>query len=261
MFTMKHLFSVLAIAVCATAFSIQVQAQVVIDRPAEFMTIDSQGNLYLIQDATLYKYASDGRLLSSYTNNMLGHIASVDADNPLKVMLFFQEAGCILFLDDHFAPIGDQIDLFSKGLSTISLATYSTKNNIILYDETNSDLIIMDINFNVKEKIQLNFDDFHPYQLFDVNEKMIVMQDKEQGTFFFDDFGTFEKNIVVTSEFPVQIIGDVIYYLNDGQLRSYNFKQLEGNVIGNVPEGTKQALLYHNSYIFLDSKGAFILSK
>lgn len=258
---MKHLFSVLFIAFYLCAFHFQAQAQVVIDRPAEFMTIDSQGNLYLVQDATLYKYASDGRLLSSYTNNMLGHISSVDADNPLKVMLFYQDAGCILFLDDHFAPIGDQIDLFSKGLHTISLATYSTKNNIILYDDINSELIIMDLNFNVKEKIQNNFDDFHPYQLFDVNEKMIVMQDKEQGTFFFDDFGTFEKNIVIASEFPLQIIGDIIYYLKDGQLKSYHFTQLEGNVIGNVPEGTKQALVYHNSFIFMDPKGAFILSK
>lgn len=258
---MKHLFSVLFIAFCLGALHFQVQAQVVIDRQAESITIDSQGNLYLIQDATLYKYASDGRLLSSYTNNMLGHIASVDADNPLKIMLFYEDAGTILFLDDHFAPIGDQIDLFSKGLSTISLATYSTKNNIILYDEINSDLIIMDLYFNVKEKIHNNFEDFHPFQLFDVNEKMIVMQDKEQGSFFFDDFGTFEKNIVVASEFPVQIVGDVIYYIKEGQLRSYNYKQLEGNVIGNIPEGTKQALVYHNSFIFLDPKGAFILSK
>lgn len=256
---MKKVVVLIAIILGIQTSCFQANAQVVIDQAAESMAVDPQGNVYLIADAKLSKYASDGRLLSTYTNNMLGHISSIDADNPLKIMLFYKDAGVILFLDDQFAQIGDQIDLFAQGFSTISLAAYSSKSEIILYDEVNSELIILDMHFNVKEKIHNNFEEFHPNRLFDVNEKMIVMQDAAQGVFFFDNFGTYEKNIMLLSENPIQIIENQIFYLAEKQLRSYDFQKLEGNILGNVPDGTKQALIYRDSYIFLDDKGAFII--
>ena len=143
----RNLLLMLTICFCLTSQAQQYMQKKIIEQVAEMIAVDPQGNIYAINDATLFKYAPDGNLLHSYNNNLLGNISSIDVDNPMKIMLFYRDAGSILFLNDKLSPIGDMVDLYSKGLTTISLATYSTKNELILYDESNTDLILLDLYF------------------------------------------------------------------------------------------------------------------
>lgn len=246
------LFVLLAILICD--IQAQTDEPVVIEQAAQTIAVDPQGNVYAVDDATLYKYAPDGTLLYNFTNNMLGRIASIDVDNPLKIMLFYRDAGSIVFLNDKLSPIGDHIDLFSKGLTTISLATYSTKNNLILFDESNADLIILDFYFNEKERIHYNFNPFQPVILKDLNEKKIFMQDPQHGIYFFDSFGTYDKNIAILSDSPVQVIKDYVFYIKNNQLISYNYSRLETDTLTKLPEKTRQALVYLNKIILSDGK-------
>ena len=235
---------------------------VVIEQIAQSIAVDPQGNIYAVNDATLYKYAPDGTLLYTYNDNLLGHISSIDVDNPLKIMLFYRDAGFIVFLSDKLSPIGDRVNLFSKGLTTIGLATYSTKNELILYDESNTDLILLDFYFREKERIHYDFTDFQPILLTNVNEKITVMQDPQQGVFFFDNFGTFDKNIAITTGFPVQIIKGNILYVKDNQLNSYNYETLDARMVANisdVAETVQQVLISHNRMILLDEKNIKII--
>ena len=232
----------------------QTNEAVIIEQAAQIIAVDPQGNVYAVDDATLYKYEPSGSLLYSYTNNMDGNISSIDVDNPLKVMLFYREAGCIVFLNDKLSPIGDKIYLFNKNLTTISLATYSTKNNIILYDEANTDLIILDFYFNEKERIHYNFNEFYPVILKDINEKKIYMQDPQHGIYLFDSFGTYDKNIAILSDYPVQISKDIIFYIKDNQLNSYNYFSLDADNPTTIPEGIRQALVYQNKLILSNGK-------
>ncbi len=213
----KKLALIILLAMICTAQA-QTFETVIIEQNAQQIAVDPQGNIYAVNDATLYKYAPDGTLLYTYNDNMLGHISSIDVDNPLKIMLFYHDAGFIIFLNDKLSPIGDKVNLFSKGLTSIGLATYSTRNELILYDESNTDLILLDFYFREKERIHYDFTDFQPIQLTNVNEKINVMQDPRQGVFFFDNFGTFDKNIAITSELPVQIVKDYILYVKDNHL-------------------------------------------
>ncbi|MBO4655015.1 MAG: hypothetical protein J5644_05685 [Bacteroidales bacterium] len=232
----------------------QTDEAVIIQQASQSIAIDPQGCIYAVNDATLSKYNSNGELLYSYTNNLLGDIASIDVDNPLKIMLFYRDAGSIVFLNDKLSPIGNTLDLFSKGLTTISLATYSTKNNLILYDEANGDLIILDFYFNEKERIHYNFNLFQPVILKDVNEKKIYMQDTKKGIYFFDSFGTYDMNIAVLSDYPVQIFKDYIFYIKDYQLNRYTYSRLENEQLAELPENTLQALVYQHKIILSDGK-------
>lgn len=228
-----------------------------ISQNAEFMAVDHQGCTYLVHDATLFKYSLDGKFLFSYSDNMMGQISSIDVGNPLKIMIFYKDAGVIRFLNDKLSPIGNDIDLFASGLNTTSLATYSTKNEIILFDENNNDLVILDFYFNVKERIHNNFSNFHPFMLMDVNEKMIVMQDAEQGIFFFDNFGTFEKTIPLLSPLLAQVIGDDILYVADGKLCSYNHRKLEAYDINIDTSNLKQILRFQHQFFLLKDDGVY----
>lgn len=239
----------------------QPSTPVVIEQIAQSIAVDPQGNIYAVNDATLYKYAPDGTLLYTYNENLLGHISSIDVDNPLKIMLFYRDAGFIVFLNDKLSPIGDKVDLFSKGLTTISLATYSTKNELYLFDESNTELVILDFYFREKERVHYDFQEFLPTLLKDVNEKMIVMHDPRRGVFFFDNFGTFDKNITITSELPVQIVKDNILYVKDNQLSRYNFQRLEQQQLCDIPEEVIQVLVYQDKIILLDDKSIKIIQQ
>ena len=239
----------------------QPSTPVVIEQSAQSIAVDPQGNIYAVNDATLNKYAPDGTLLYTYHDNLLGHISSIDVDNPLKIMLFYRDAGFIVFLNDKLSPIGDKVNLFFKGYTTIGLATYSTKNELILYDESNTDLILMDFYFSEKERIHYDFTEFQPIQLTNVNEKITVMQDPRQGVFFFDNFGTFDKNIAITSELPVQIVKDNILYVKDNQLNRYNFQRLDQQQLCEIPEEVIQVLVYQDKIILLDDKSIKIIQQ
>ncbi len=242
----------------------QTESGITIKQEADLMSIDPQGCLYLVNNSTLYKFNLDGTLQYTYTNNILGSIASIDVDNPLKIMLFYRDAGTILFLNDKLAPIGDAIDLFSKGFTTISLATYSTKNNLILYDEANTDLLILDFYFQVQERIHYDFDEFTPFLLKDIHERMLLMQDGQAGIFFFDGFGTFEKNIALYSPYPVQLLGDWIFFIDAGedresQIKQYNHLTLESKTMAKIAETVRQVLIYRDKIILLDEKKVKII--
>ena len=239
----------------------QPSTPVVIEQSAQSIAVDPQGNIYAVNDATLNKYAPDGTPLYTYHDNLLGHISSIDVDNPLKIMLFYRDAGFIVFLNDKLSPIGDKVNLFFKGYTTIGLATYSTKNELILYDESNTDLILMDFYFSEKERIHYDFTEFQPIQLTNVNEKITVMQDPRQGVFFFDNFGTFDKNIAITSELPVQIVKDNILYVKDNQLNRYNFQRLDQQQLCEIPEEVIQVLVYQDKIILLDDKSIKIIQQ
>lgn len=252
---MKNLGIFILMILCfACNVCAQTDESLVIEQTAQIIAVDPQGNIYAVDDITLYKYAPDGKLLFTISSSMDGPISSIDVDNPMKIMLFYREAGAIMFLDDKLAPIGNVIDLFSKGLTTISLATYSTKNNIILYDEANTDLIILDFYFNEKERIHYNFNDFNPVILKDINEQKIYMQDTNDGIYFFDSFGTYDKSIAILSGFPVQVSKDVIFFVKNNQLYSYNYLNLEAHTLTDLPEETQQVLVYQNKIILSNGK-------
>lgn len=219
------------------------------------MAIDPQGLLYAVSDATLYKYTADGKLLYSYTDNMLGRIHSIDVDNPLKIMVFYQESGSIVFLNDKLAPIGDAIDLYGQGFNTISAATYSTRNELILFDETNNDLLFLDFYFKIKEKIHYGIAEIHPIQMTNISEKMLIIQDAEGGVMFFDHFGTFEKQLNFHTDRIVQVQGDYVYYLKDDSLLRYDGLHLTMEEVMKSPPGALQAFIHRTDVYFLTEEG------
>ena len=163
------------------------------------VSVDPNGNVYVIDGSTLYKLTQNGSewVKSQYSNFQLGDIASVDVDNPLKIMLFYQDEGMILFLDEKMNPLMEPLNLMDAGMNNISLATYSTDNTIWLYDVVLHDLI--NVNFQLKElsRNHLSIENFEPTQLISLQEKQLAMDDYMCDVAFFDAFGTYLKTIRV----------------------------------------------------------------
>jgi hypothetical protein len=223
---------------------------------ANFITIDPYGNIYAVKEAQLSKFSPQGKLLYKYSDNTLGTIYSVDVFNPMKIMLFYKDAGTLVFLNEQLTLIKDPISLFDANFFSISLASYSTANQIHLYDNTHKYLITLDFNMREISKTPINFPSFNPTQMIELEEKRLAMHQPEAGIFFFDAFGTFITLIPILTSHTVEVTSELIYYTDNNQVSIYNYKILNGDILSLSIAEAKQTLLFRNKMIVLLQNGA-----
>lgn len=252
------------------AYAQERPSYIIKDSLCEGFTLDIQGNLYLWHDSQLDKFSSTGEHLFSYSNPSLGHILNVDAANPLKTMIFFQESGEILFLDNKLAPLGNPLDLFANNFNNVTLAAFATTNRLVLYDQNNQDLIITDLSLKVINKTHLTFEGFNPTQLQVCNEKDIVFNNPTDGVYLFDKFGTFDKKIDLPDIHYLFLNNQHnLLYSTQNTLSSYNIKELKmsliyANIAGLKQFYPKQEKTYSDvapfDFYFMDKTGIFSAS-
>src|ERR1035438_5404402 len=66
-------------------------------------TTDKLGNTYVIADNQLLEFDSKGNPLANYSETNLGSLRSIDASNPLKLVLYYPDFGQINTLDTKLA--------------------------------------------------------------------------------------------------------------------------------------------------------------
>lgn len=218
----------------------------------DVLTCDRNGNLYLINDAVLLKIDQTGTILGTYNNSYLGTITSIDVSNPLKIMVFYQYSGMIVFLDDKLVALQDALDLSTRNFFNISLAAFSTDNRIWLYDNLKEELITVDFQLRELQRNRLTINNLAPTQLIALKEQRVVMQNPETGILFFDNFGTYLKTIAIQTELPIHVDQENIYYLNQNQYIAYNYRKLSSLTICSLPDAVKQAITIRNKIFYLD---------
>ena len=218
---------------------------------ANYIKIDPYGNLYAVKEAQLSKFSPQGRLLYTYSKNSLGVISSIDVFNPMKIMLFYQDAGMLVFLNEQLSLITDPISLFENNYSTISLASYSSANQIHLYDNTHKYLLTLDFFMREISKTPINFPAFNPQKMIELEEKSLAFHDSETGIYLFDAFGTFNKLVPIITSNPVTVTSELIYYTNNNELFIYNYKTLNAETKQLPVSDVIQTLYYRNNMIVL----------
>jgi len=253
---MKKILCILMLVALNVAYAQERPSYFIKDSLCNNFTMDTQGNLYLWHGSTLDKYDATGRILFHYNNPTLGSITSTDATNPMKTMLFFQESGVILFLDNKLAPIGNPLDLFASNFNTITLAAFATTNRLVLFDQSNQDLYITDLNLKVISKTHCTFDQFNPTQLQVFHEQNIIFNNPVDGVYFFDKFGTYEKKISIPNINYFHFIkNSELYYLSNDGLFLYSMKEMQQYLMMFTEHMTKSVYIYSEYAYFLDNNG------
>jgi hypothetical protein len=222
---------------------------------ADFIKLDPYGNIYAVKKSQLYKFSPQGNLLFNYSDKTLGVISSIDVFNPMKIMLFYQDAGVLVFLNEQLAPIGESISLFNANYFTISLASYSAANQIHLYDDVNRYLITLDFFMREISRTPLNFPSFNPIKMIELEEKSLAMHDPELGIFLFDAFSTFNKLIPVITSQSVTVTQDLIYYTNNNEVAIYNYRTMSTETQQLPVSNVIQTQFYRNNMVLLLQDG------
>ncbi len=214
-------------------FSVTVFAQyplkTELDVQADYFTSDNLGNAYLIKGHEIFKYLPNGKLFNRYSNLMLGNITSVDATNPLKLLLFYRDFSKIQFLDNQLAENRGIISLQDLGLEQSTLACTSFDNGFWIYDQISFSLIRFNQAFDkVQEARNINQNiGYEPQPNFLVESgDWIYLNNPQTGILVFDIFGTYFKTIPVKELDMFQVSGQNLLYYKNGKLLSYNLKTL-----------------------------------
>jgi len=201
-----------------------------IDVVAKFITTDYMGNIYLVKQSEIVKYSSEGMQISSFSDRNAGTITSVDASNPLRVQVFYQDFGQIIYLDDVLSVIGSKISLLDQGLDQATLSCSSWDDGIWLYDPQDfqlkrmgSDLSLSHQSGNINQLLDV---EVNPICVLEKNN-YVYLNDPAIGILVFDQFGTYFKTLPVRGIVHFQVGAEQLFYLQDGHLMSYDLKTFQ----------------------------------
>ncbi|MGZ4100177.1 MAG: hypothetical protein ACXVNM_14925, partial [Bacteroidia bacterium] len=114
--------SVIALIIFFCSFIKWDQPQrIVIKSKLDYFTTDNIGNVYTVKDDELVKYLPTGKFFLRYSNLKLGNITTVDATNPLKLVLYYRDFQQIVFLDNQLSLNSEPVSLEKLGYEQTDL--------------------------------------------------------------------------------------------------------------------------------------------
>lgn len=207
---------------------------------------------------TLYKFDATGKPLLNFSPPTRGRITSVDAWNPMKVLLFYEGSQEMLLLDRFLRPI-TTTQLADYSLSGIvRAASLSSDDGFWFFNETELKLQKLDIRSRasfVETPLNLILDKEH----FDVRmlreyQNTVYMLDYNGGIFVFDNLGNYKKKLPFTGLSHISFAGDEVYFLKEGKLHFFDLYQLKSRTIDLPSAKAYQAALVQENHIYLFTK-------
>ncbi|HRH61752.1 MAG TPA: hypothetical protein PLI68_00365 [Bacteroidia bacterium] len=225
-----------------------------------YFTTDNLGNCYLVDKNEITKYDVNGTVFNKFSIKAFGTIQSMDASNPMKLMVFYKDFSKIVYLDNTLSLNGNPIDLEELNLTQAKLICASHSDGIWLFNQQKFELIRLDKNLEVSQTTsninQLLGIELAPTYLCEY-ANLVYLNNPETGIVVFDIYGTYVKTIPILHLNKFQVINDMIYYLKDNKAVSYNLKTLVQNEI-KLPDmkytevRTEKGMLYAQSAELID---------
>ena len=99
-------------------------------------------NIWVIENKKVCKVTSKHELKPVYYNNLLGKPAAVDATDPFRIVVFYQQHQQIAILDNHGSSIGNTISIAALNLGEVTLVCRSSRGGVWLYHRETNELLL-----------------------------------------------------------------------------------------------------------------------
>ena len=224
----KKLIHIIALVSCCS-FVKDEPKHLYIKNKFELFTTDNIGNCYLVSGDEVKKYNAKGELLKVFSNKKLGKISSIDATNPLRILLFYKEQSQLLILDSQLSQNGNPIDLLNINLEQSDVVCTSFNNGIWLFNRQNNELVRLtqnlekavstgNLNTLLNTELKPNF--------MVENGSYLYLNNGNSGVLIFDIYGTYYKTISLFQLLRFQVVENNLYYYKDSVFSKYNMKLL-----------------------------------
>lgn len=218
-------------------------------------TTDQTGSYYEIYPNQIIKIGKNGQRQFTYSNNILGEIASVDVSNPMKIVVFFKEFSKITVLDNTLTAWDNVVDLNEVSLEETSLVCSSYNNGIWYYNPLKFQLTRLEhstknINSSANISNILN-KNIQPNFLVEFNNK-VYLNDPVNGILVFDIYGTYLKTIPIFGLTTFQVKEKYLLYVNqEGQIETYDFFTLEKSIYKPAQYANIKTVRIENKTIYI----------
>lgn len=173
-------------------------------------TTDNLGNIYLLTPTNQVKKIDDkGDSVAVYNDvKRYGKIYSIDATNPLKILVYYKDFSTIIVLD-RLLNVRATIELRKQNILQANVIAGSYDNNIWVYDELDSKLKKIDDNGNVlleSTDFRQAFDSVPtPVALYD-RDGQLYLYDPRKGLLVFDYYGAKKNNLQLLHLSDLQVL-------------------------------------------------------
>lgn len=161
------------------------------------LEVDYFNNIYTINGNELKKYSSNKKLLSSFSDALLGEITTIDVSNPLRLLLFYKEFNQILYLDQNLSPIAEPIDLYSYTDSETQVCCDASVGGFWIYNTDDNQAFHISKQGEIVNKSSLltsYFKDYIPSKMIEYHEKLYFLI-PSHSILILNKFGQFIQQI------------------------------------------------------------------
>jgi hypothetical protein len=162
-------------------------------------TVDNLGNIYVLnKDNQLKKVSPQGDSLAVFNDvRRYGKIASVDATNPLKILVYYREFSTIIELD-RFLNIVNTIDLRKLNILQARAVALAYDNNIWVFDELETTLKRIGDDGSLVDRttdFRQLFDSVPDPSVIRDQNGLVYLYDPVRGVYLFDHYGTLKSHL------------------------------------------------------------------
>ena len=205
--------------------------QKAINYPIVSFAINNLGELFIINtNNQLKKLNGKGDSVGVFNQvTKYGKLSYVDAQNPWRTILFYENFSTIVLLDKYLNVLTN-INLRRQNIFGVKAVAASYDNNIWLFDEQENKLKKMDD----AGKVLLETVDFRllfdsvpsPVQILD-RDGFVYLYDPKKGVYVFDYYGSFKNRLPFLNWKDLTVIEKNLYGFDDSNLYSYSLGSLD----------------------------------
>ncbi len=196
----------------------------------EDFSVDNLGNILLLDSNNqLKKVSPAGDSIAIYNNvRKYGKVFSVDAGNPLKILLYYRDFGTVVVLD-RLLNVRTTIDLRKQNIFQARAIAQSYDNAIWVYDEGEAKLKRIADDGSIIDQtgdFRLQLDEAPTPAYIEDHDRLVYLYDSSRGLLVFDYFGTLKNKLAFTGWQDFQLAGKYIVGRKGVLLERYQLSTL-----------------------------------
>ena len=228
--------------------------------------VDNLGNILLLDSNNqLKKLTPSGDSVAIFNDvRKYGKVYSIDAGNPLKILLYYRDFGTIVVLD-RLLNIRTTIDLRKQNIFQAKAICQSYDNAVWVYDEGEAILKRIGDDGNIIDQtgdFRLQLDEAPSPLFIEDHDRLVYLYDSTKGLLVFDYFGTLKNKLAFLGWQDFQLAGKYIVGRKGVLLERYQLSSLSLEEI-RLPEilkNTDKIQIAINRLYCLRNGGLYIYS-
>lgn len=197
----------------------------------EFLGFDAFGYSYQINNNVFSKIK--GTEIFEYKNVSLGKITKVDLQNPLKIVLFYEDFNSVVLLDNQLNKMTEINFSQNPNPIVVSAIGMSTQNQLWIYNTLNQQIGLFDYLKNEYKTVSIPMTEQIQYYQTDFNNFYWI--DKKNNWFSCDIFGKITSLGKVKDFDKIAIISSSQYLFSKNNLLFFKgFEKSNSEVISEI---------------------------